>query len=100
MIFLNYTPHQINLNDGRSFESKGVARVASSHTEIVNDLCQVVYGDVEGLPEPQADTYYIVSAMVLGASNRSDLVAPASGHPECIRNDKGHIVSVPCFVRR
>ena len=48
---------------------------------------------------------YIVSAMVLSAENakpksyrRKGLVAPATGHPDCIRKD-GFIVSVPGFVR-
>ena len=60
-----------------------------------------VLGEVEGLPEPQPGTLYIVSAMVLSAlaGSRPDVVAPATGHPECIRNDKGHILSVPGFVR-
>ena len=60
-----------------------------------------VFGEVIDLPEPQPGTVYIVSAMVLSAlaGSRSDVVAPATGHPECIRNDKGHILSVPGFVR-
>ena len=60
-----------------------------------------VFGAVEGLPEPQPGTLYIVSAMVLSAlaGSRSDVVAPATGHPACVRNDKGHILSVPGFVR-
>ena len=29
---------------------------------------------------------------------RTDVVAPATGHPDCIRKD-GFIVSVPGFVR-
>ena len=39
---------------------------------------------------------YIVSALVLSAlaGNREDVVAPATGHPETIRQD-GKIVSVP-----
>ena len=40
----------------------------------------------------------IVSAMVLSASDRTDLVAPATGHPDTIRNDKGQIISVPGFI--
>ena len=30
--------------------------------------------------------------------SRTDVVAPATGHPDCIRKD-GFIVSVPGFVR-
>ena len=101
MNYINCTPHSIVLNDGRTFDPSGsVARVSSSFTNVVNDVCSVVYGEVEGLPAPKEGTMYIVSAMVLSAnSTRTDLVAPASGHPDTIRNEKGHIVSVPCFVK-
>lgn len=100
MNFINCTPHTINLNDGRSFEPSGILpRVSSSFTTFSDDVCEVVYGQVEGLPEPVAGTYYIVSAMVLAAcKDRSDLVAPATGHPACVR-ENGRIVSVPGFVR-
>ena len=99
MTFKNYTPHTIVVNDGRQFPSLGVARVSSSFTNIVNDVCSVTYGEVTGLPEPEPGVKLIVSAMVLSASDRDDLVAPATGHPACIRKD-GFIVSVPCFVRK
>ena len=99
MEFKNYTPHTIVLNDGREFESMGVARVANSFTEFDADgVCTVVYGEVSGLPEPQDGVLLIVSAMVLAASSRTDLVAPATGHPGCIR-ENGFIKSVPGFVR-
>lgn len=99
--FKNFTPHTIVLNDGTQFPSLGLARVSNSFTSFDEDgICSVRYGDVQGLPEPEADTFYIVSAMVLAASSREDLVAPATGHPDCVRNEKGFIVSVPGFVRR
>lgn len=101
MNFKNFTPHTITMNDGRTFLSKGVARVSNTFTAIVDDICDVTYGDITGLPEPVADTYYIVSALVLAAAKakgRTDCVAPATGHPLCVRKD-GFIVSVPCFVR-
>lgn len=99
--FKNYTPHTILLNDGRTFISEGVARVSNTFTTPMGDICDVTYGDITGLPDPIADTYYIVSALVLAAAKakgRTDCVAPATGHPQCIRKD-GFIVSVPCFVR-
>lgn len=57
------------------------------------------FGDVQGIPEKKDGIRYIVSAMVIAATDRDDVVAPATGRPDCVRNDKGHIVSVPCFVR-
>ena len=101
MEYINLTPHPIVLNNGEVFESKGVARISTSFSEFdENNVCTVVYGDVEGIPEPKPETLYIVSGMVLSAPHgRDDLVAPATGHPAAVRNDKGHIISVPGFVR-
>lgn len=51
--------------------------------------------------EPEEGTIYIVSALVLAAAKekgRTDVVAPATGHPDCVR-ENGFIVSVPGFVR-
>lgn len=99
MKFLNFTPHEIILNDGRSFPSEGVARVSATFTQFNQDgICRQEFGEVEGLPEPKEGVKLIVSAMVLSASDRVDLVAPATGHPDTKRNEKGHIVSVPGFV--
>ena len=102
MKIVNLTPHTIVFNDGRSFPASGnIARVQAGFSTIENDVCSQTFGEVQDLPEPEKGTYYIVSAMVLSAlaGKRRDVVAPATGHPLCIRNDKGHIVSVPCFVQ-
>jgi hypothetical protein len=100
MKFINCTPHEIVLNSGEIFEPSGsIPRVSSSYSEFKNGICRQVFGEVEGLPEEKEGVVLIVSAMVLSASSRKDLVAPATGHPDTIRNEKGHIVSVPGFVR-
>lgn len=103
MQYINLTPHAIRLNDGREFQPSGViARVSAGFSAIVDDVCEQTFGEVSGLPETQSnDVRYIVSGMVLSAlaGVRDDVVAPATGHPACQRNDKGHILSVPCFVR-
>lgn len=96
--FINCTPHAIKLNDGRSFDvSEHIARVSSTHSPIVDDVCSVNFGEVTGLPAPKENTLYIVSAMVKQASNRKDLVSPATGHPLCKR-ENGNIISVPGFI--
>lgn len=101
--FKNFTPHTIVLNDGRSFASEGLARVSATFTPFdENGVCSQQFGDITGLPEPADGVLYIVSVLVLIAvklQGRTDCVAPATGHPECVRNDKGFIVSVPGFVR-
>lgn len=95
MKFANFTPHTIVLNGGVELPSVGVARVANTFSAFdANGVCDVHFGDIQGLPEPQEDTLFVVSALVLSAA----CVAPATGHPECVRKD-GFIVSVPGFVR-
>ena len=103
MIFKNFTPHSIVLNSGETFVSEGLARVSASFSDFNADgVCQQVFGEVTGLPAPEEGVLLIVSAMVLSAAQaqgRVDVVAPATGHPACVRNEQGHIVSVPGFVR-
>jgi hypothetical protein len=52
------------------------------------------------IPEPQEGVLYLVSAMVLSVGKelgRTDLIAPNTN--EATRNEKGHIISVPGFVK-
>lgn len=104
--FINLTPHDIKLNDDTIYPVTGkVARVENTFSNFCCGISKVFYGEIENLPEPEDGVYYIVSAMVLAANNskpiwrrRDDLVAPATGHPDCVR-ENGFIVSVPGFVR-
>ena len=98
--FINLTPHTINLTNGAAYAASGqVARVANNHTPFDADgVATIEWGEVTGLPEPQDGVIYIVSALVAQAAKRDDVVSPASGHPNVIRNN-GQIVSVPGFVR-
>ena len=101
MTYVNLTPHAIHLNDGRVFPPSGqIARVSAEHSPFEGDLCLVVFGRVQNLPEPQEGVYYIVSALVADAARRPDVVSPATGHPEVVRDEKGQIKSVPGFIRR
>jgi hypothetical protein len=101
MNYVNLTPHPVRLNDGREIPPSGtVARVTATYTPFdENGVCQAVFGPVQGLPEPQAGTIYIVSAMVAQAARRPDVVSPATGHPLAKRDQNGQILSVPGFVR-
>lgn len=105
MKFINLTPHAIRLNDGRSFDPSGVVARVSADLQTVESIGGVqlfrqTFGKVEGLPEEIPGTMYIVSAMVLNAVDRKDCVAPATGSRETVRNEAGHIVSVPGFVTK
>jgi hypothetical protein len=104
MTFLNCTPHRIVLNNGQAFDTvlETPIRVSAKFGDInKNGICTQSFGEVVGLPPKEDGIMLIVSAMVLSAAKaigRTDCVAPATGHPQTIRNSKGHIVSVPCFV--
>ncbi len=104
---INLTPHMIVLNDGTEFPPSGtIARVSSSFSKVDEidgiPIFSITYGDVENLPPEEENTIFIVSSMVLEAlknENRSDVVAPATGHPSVVRDEKGQIKSVPGFVK-
>ncbi len=126
MTIINCTPHEIKLNTGETFPVSGnIARVKVTFSNIIDGICHQEFGEIENLPmgtcqacgshfdcggfaeksecNPEKNLF-IVSGIVLAANNasknpRTDLVAPATGHPDTIRNNKGHIVSVPCFVK-
>lgn len=112
MNIINLTPHTIVVekpNGERvSFPPSGtVARVAVRN---VPDspldgipVSRPEYGPVEGLPNPEEGTTYIVSMLVGGrVSGRSDIVGPDSG-PTAIRftegPQKGQIDAVRGFNR-
>lgn len=98
--FKNFTPHDIVLNNGVKYASVGLARVSSSFSSFDEDgICEQTFGEVEGLPEPEEGVLLIVSSIVKAASNRKDLVVPATGHKDCKRSEKGFIISVPGFCK-
>jgi hypothetical protein len=114
---INYTPHTVTLlraNDSAEmvFESRGTARCAESLERIdpldwdpFGDggmLCHLPrvrrsFGEVSGLPAPQAGVAYIVSQLVQDAlPDRTDLMVPA----EVVRDESGRIVGCKSFAVR
>ena len=102
---INLTPHDIVITDGPTFPPSGtVARVSVQQVD-VGDINGIpvktqTFGDIVGLPAPQDGTVFIVSAIVLAAAKavgRTDVVAPDTSN--AVRNDQGHIVSVPGFIK-
>src|SRR5690554_6702685 len=102
---INLTPHPIVITDGPTFPASGtVARVSVQQVDAGTiagiPVKTQTFGDIVDLPAPQADTIYIVSALVLSAAKaagRTDCVAPDTAN--AVRDDNGRIVSVPGFVR-
>ena len=99
---VNLTPHAVDVygDEGliASFPPSGtVARVAEKRESCppvaigltVLDVSRATYGEVQGLPAPDGETIYIVSALVLAqCAGRRDVFAPGPA----IRDDAGRQV--------
>lgn len=89
-----------------------VARIVSrdSHqqdTVIENIIISYINPGIESivdLPEPQENTYYIVSSLVLNhlrstGSKRKDVIAPGTGPKDgAIRDEKGNVIAITKFI--
>lgn len=106
---VNLTPYTIVVQIGetkKSFPASGtVARVTSEMKEAGTidgiPVKSQIFGEVEGLPEPEEGTVYIVfSELILScakAAGRADVVTPNT--TEGYRNEKNQIVVVPGFIK-
>jgi len=100
-MFINLTPHTVNVND-REFPSSGQAEVArvsqTSKPAGVHDGIELVranFGEVVDLPEQQTGVIFIVSAMVRSAlPERKDLASPG----EQIRDADGKIIGIKNLI--
>lgn len=108
---INLTPHAVRVigDSGgivAEFPASGtVARVNSSAEALpsVNGIpvVRTVYCDIDGLPDPQPNTVYIVSIVVAQAlgSPRSDVYVPDTGPASVVRDGNGQIVGVRRLMR-
>lgn len=108
-MLINKTPHAVNIADEQGNIIRTIpptlpaARVGSKAVQGVPldgvPFVETIFGELENVPEPDGDTIYIVSQIVIAACpDRLDLVRPDSG-PTCLRDDKGQIVSVRALTR-
>ena len=97
---INLTPHEINIVGLEPIKSSGSVRVTESINVIdsINGVDIIVkkYGSVEGMPEPQPDTVYVVSLMVAQQlTHRDDIITVG----ETVRNEAGQVVGAKNFSR-
>ena len=98
---VNCTPHDVSLITEKgniTFPRSGIIPRLTEQQNKINsinsngieiDIMEKSFNEVEGLPEPQENTIYIVSALVAGAAkDRDDLVIPN----DTVRDDQGRIV--------
>jgi len=112
MKLINLTPHAINLmpngTDGPTVTippSGTVARCATHRVQVdavtVDSVAIPVnrtqFGDVDGLPDPAPDTFYIVSALVAQAvkGQRDDVLIV----DDAVRDDQGRIIGARALAR-
>ena len=106
----NLTPHEIKIvgEDGEVKQiippSGQIARVRTEQTVVgeVNGvpIVKTTFGDVEGLPEQQPNTVFIVSSLVAQAvPHRRDVVAPDTSPSGAVRDADGRIIGVKRFQR-
>lgn len=106
-MIVNLTPHDVNfiMEDGMTvtFQSAGIARAKQTNAEAGNiegfRIVRASYGEPEGLPMPEAGTYYIVSVLTAAAAKASgrttdDLLLTA----DAVRNEAGQIVGCKAFA--
>lgn len=103
MHFINLTPHAIQLvyqDPDLDHESIDIIPASGilARCDVIKEevgtagpvpVYNMTYGPVQGLPEPQADTAYIVSSVVAQslAGSRDDVLVPI----DFVRDDQGQI---------
>ena len=101
---INLTPHSITLLCGVTpmvIPPSGVVARVSSHTEVIGNIGDIpitktAYSAVEGLPEPEEGTIYIVSALVAQrVPARDDVFIPN----ESVRDENGRIIGCKSLAR-
>ena len=108
MKLINLTPHEVTIYDEsgnvrlRIPPSGQVARVKPVQVKVgeVNGIpvFKTEFFEVEGLPDPQPNTIYIVSLLVLQACpHRKDLVAPDTSPSGAVRDSEGRIIGTRGF---
>jgi len=96
----NFTPHPVNIIDGKIFESVGTIRLAVKAVEMPEidgiKTIKTSFGKPVGLPDQVAGTFLIVSQLVKSACpDRSDLLVPA----EVVRDKEGKIIGCKALGR-
>ena len=92
-MLVNLTSHVLNIiieNTTVNLETSGtVARVATKEETVGSvegiPIVKTSFGEVEGIPMEEEGTFYVVSRLVLTASERKDLLAPG----QLVRNQEG-----------
>jgi len=105
---INLTPHAINLMaDGEAITIKPsgiIARCTTAREQVdsveidgvVFPVNEIKFGEVQGLPAPKPDNFYVVSSLVANAAKyRKDLLTV----DEAVRDGNGNIIGARALAR-
>jgi hypothetical protein len=97
---INLTPHTLNIIGYGEIVSSGIARanVVSMQIDTINGIpvYSSKYGEVEGLPSPEKDTIYVVSALTAqSCKDRNDIYITN----EAIRNESGQVIGCKSLAK-
>lgn len=106
MNFINLTPHAVHImplgpeGPVRTIPSSGQVRVATEreHAGYFGGIPinRTYFGKVEGLPEEQEDTLYVVSSITAQAApHRRDLLVP----DDPVRDSEGRVIGCRALAR-
>lgn len=112
MALINLTPHRLNFYTPQgvtAVEVSGTLARVSSSSQKTGEVAGVpiystAFAEVQGLPEPQEGTFYVVSTLILTALkaaglSRPDLVAPGTGPNDGAVRAEGKVVGVTRLVQ-
>lgn len=104
---INLTPHDVtfftktDLSEKIVFNASGInarCKQTNQYNTTINGnirLTETVFGEIEDLPDPQENTFYIVSRIVReAAKERNDLLVPN----EIVRNEDNQIIGCLSFA--
>lgn len=105
---VNLNPHEVTIVRGEAAMRLPAAQIPARCRETLTPtgsfdldgttipLYLSSFGDVEGLPDPQPDTWFVVSRpLAESMPHRADLVVPAM----VVRNDGGQVVACRGLAR-
>jgi hypothetical protein len=106
MEFINLTPHAVHImplgpeGPVRTIPSSGQVRVATEREFVAQfggiPINRTYFGKVEGLPEEQEGTLYIVSSITAQAApGRKDLLVP----DDPVRDSEGRVIGCRALAR-
>lgn len=105
---INLTPHDIHIIGGGgtvTIQASGTVARCKTERQLIGwtgesetsiPIYRTIFGTVDGLPDPQPGTWYIVSSLAAQAAReRKDLLIP----DDAVRDDQGRVIGCRALAR-